>query len=890
MALTAGTKLGPYEVISAAGAGGMGEVYKARDTRLDRIVAVKVLPAELSGDPDLKRRFEQEAKVISSLNHPHICTLYDVGSESGVDFLVMEYLEGETLQARVSKGPMLAEPLLKTAIEIADALDRAHRCGVVHRDLKPGNIMLTASGAKLMDFGLAKGRPSAMVTSMSAGKTLSSPATPLTKEGSIVGTFQYMAPEQIEGQEMDARGDLFAFGAVLYEMATGQKAFQGKSQLSVASAILEKEPEKISHIQPLTPPALERVIERCLEKSPEDRWQSARDLLLELKWVRDAGSKAGVAAPVRAHRKHREWLAWGLVAVGAVLVVGFAWQTLRSNQTAQVQRTTILAPPNVSYEAQNMALSPDGTKLVYRARKSQSSDATLWVRPLNSLNAQELDGTLNASYPFWSPDGRFIGFFADGKLKKIEASGGAITTLCVASAGRGGTWNKEGAILFAPMALGGLYIVSEDGGPTTNVWTTKEGDSDRFPWFLPDGKTFLFYLEADGLGSRLSRTPTDKRSGVYAMRLGDKAPKMVVQADSNAQYAANGYIFYIREDALLAAKFEVSSLSLAGSPVPVAEKVDIDLARQVGAFTVSQNGQVVYSPDIGAEKSQLVWYDRTGKNLETISAPSAYHSPRISPDGTRVAFSLPTSAGGGGNVWVRDLKRGTQSRLTFGEEENNLSPVWSRDGKRLAYTANNGIMVKDASGIGKEELLGGAVKLDTTADWSPDGNALLVMRPSVAPSHLWAVDPQKKEARDLTGSKFFQANGRFSPDGKWIAFQATDTGSPQIYVMPYPSAEGKYQISVKSGVQPVWRPDGKEIFFIDVEGALQSVAIKSFQPFVAGNPELLFATRIVAIRASPTEYDISPDSKRFLINTNSEEKRDAPPLVLINNWPAGLKK
>jgi serine/threonine protein kinase len=886
MAIPAGTKLGPYEIVAPLGAGGMGEVYKARDTRLDRTVAIKVLPSHLSSNPDLRARFEREAKVISSLNHPNICTLFDVGSENGTDYLVMECLEGETLYDRLAKGPMPVDQLLKTAIEIADALDKAHRSGIVHRDLKPGNIMLTASGAKLMDFGLAKGLASAAVSAMTGAMTMTSPATPVTKEGSIVGTFQYMAPEQIEGQELDGRADLFAFGAVLYEMATGQKAFQGKSQLSVASAILEKEPEKISRIQPLTPPALERVVERCLEKSREDRWQSARDLLLELKWVRDAGSTAGVAAPLRAHRKHREWLAWGLAAVAGVLAITLGWHILHSSKPELLQRSEILSPKGTTIQLPT--ISPDGTKLAFQARKA-NGELSLWVRPLNSLSAQELSGTIGGVYPFWSPDSRSIGFFADGKLKKIEASGGAVVTLCDAPSPRGGTWNQQGMILFAPSAISGLFQVSEDGGSPTEVWTTNKDASDRFPWFLPDGKSFLFFYENKGLNGKVSKQPNDKLSGIYAMRMGEKTPKLLVQGDTAAVYAESGHILYIREDNLLSLKFDASSLKTAGSPVPVAEKVASDPNRQVGAFTISQRGQLVYSADSTIDASSLDWYDRTGKKLGTLSSQAPYGSPRISPTGDWVVFSLPTVQGTGRNIWIRDVKRGTQSRLTFGEDENNRNPVWSPDGKRLVYSSSQGMAIRDTTGLGLQEVLPDTLSTDLPTDWSRDGNGILCFRTSVTPGHQFLHDRKEKKTRELIPSKFFQLNGVFSPDGKWIAFQALDTGRPEIYVMPYPSLDGRFQISVKGGVQPLWRKDGKEIFFVDIEGTLMSVAINSFQPFTAGNPEALFFSHIVGTRSFFHEFDVSPDGKRFLINSRIEDAKEVP-LVLVNNWTAGLKK
>ncbi len=544
MTLSAGAKLGPYEVLAAIGAGGMGEVYRARDTRLDRMVAIKVLPAHLAGNPDLRQRLEREARAISSLSHPHICVLHDIGHQDGTDFLVMEYLEGETLAKRLEKGPLPPAQLLTYGMQMADALDKAHRHGLIHRDFKPGNIMLTATGAKILDFGLAKARPSsAGVLSLSALPTQDSP---LTAAGAVVGTYQYMSPEQLEGKEADGRSDIFALGAVLYEMATGKKAFPGKSQYSVASAILEKDPEPIRMVQPKIPAALERVVSRCLAKDPEDRWQTARDLAIELKWLAQSGLQGsptagdGAAAPVPRKVRQPIWMAataaLALATLGLLAVVVFLQ---RSTPDVQLLRAFILPPEGTSFSTSGITggpamLSPDGKQLAYVAIAAEGK-RMLWVRPLGSLAKQALTGTEGALFPFWSADSRSLGFFAQGKLKRIDLAGGPPMTLCDAANSRGGAWSRDGVILFTPNTTSGLFRVPASGGSPvvlTKLDPSRGEGSHRWPQFLPDGKHFLYLNRRPAASSGVAET-----EGIYVSSLDGKENKLVVRAVSNMAYA-----------------------------------------------------------------------------------------------------------------------------------------------------------------------------------------------------------------------------------------------------------------------------------------------------------------------------------------------------------------
>src|ERR1700694_2530382 len=575
MPILAGKRLGPYEILSSIGAGGMGEVYRAKDTRLDRTVAIKVVPAHLADKPELRERFEREARTIASLNHPHICTLHDIGHQDGIDYLVMEYLEGKTLAQRLLKGPLPLEQVLRYAIEIADALDKAHRKGVTHRDLKPGNIMLTKTGTKLLDFGLAKLSQEVVPADVQHSQ-LPTANDPLTAQGTILGTLQYMAPEQLEGREVDARTDIFAFGAVVYEMATGERAFEGKSQASVISAIMSSEPPSMSSLQPMTPPALDRVVKKCLRKDCDDRWQSARDVTDELKWLAAGGSQAGLAAPVVAQRKSRERLAWTVAAI-AIVTAALGWGAFaylrHAPEDAQQVRFFVSPPEKVSFDSgvttSPAAISPDGRRLAFSARDA-SGKVSIWVRPLDDPTTEALQGTDDGTSSFWSPDSRTIGFFAQGKLKRIDASGGPVQTLADDPTGRGGTWNPAGVILFTPDVNTPLYRVASGGGePALATKLEPQQTSHRSPSFLPDGRHFLYLV----LGG------ATEPSGIFLGSFDSTESKRLLAAETNALYSTSGDLLFVRQGTLLRQPFDAKKLALSGDPSAVAEHIAVPITN-----------------------------------------------------------------------------------------------------------------------------------------------------------------------------------------------------------------------------------------------------------------------------------------------------------------------
>jgi eukaryotic-like serine/threonine-protein kinase len=901
MGLTSGTKLGPYEIQSALGAGGMGEVYRARDTRLERTVAIKILPAHLSSSSELRARFEREARAVSSLNHPHICHLYDIGSQDGTAFLVMEYLEGESLADRLRKGALPLKQSLEFGIQIAEALATAHRAGILHRDLKPGNVMLTPSGAKLLDFGLAKTFPALGGSSVAvaSGMTPSTPtmtlaelsSTPkgLTQRGTVVGTFQYMAPEVLQGAEADARSDIFSLGCVLYEMVTGRRAFEGKSQLSVLTGILEKDPGPVSQVQPTLPAALDHVVKTCLEKNPEERFQTAHDVKVQLKWIAEGAASVPVA-PLSSRYLRPGWLVTGAaVLLALVLAAAYVILTARPNPVVQ---SFILPPPGKSFitispTAGPPAISPDGTRLAFTARDDKGK-AMLYVRPLSSLTAEPLAGTEDAGYPFWSPDGHEIGFFAGGKLKKIDASGGPPQALSDAAIGRGGAWSKEGVIVFAPGPAHPLLRISAAGGatePASKLDVARGENSHRWPYFLPDGRHFLFW-------ARSSRGILEHT--VYVGSLGSLDAKPLMKSELMALYVPD-YLLFLRDQTLMAQPFNARRLETTGAPVPIAEHVATNSTTNRPIFSASDNGTLVYQAGGAQGGWRLLWFTRDGKQTGSVADLDRYFDPAISPDGTRVAAGLITGQGTG-DIWIFDLLRGTKTRLTFGPSIQRF-PVWTPDGKTIFYGSNGKgayhIYAKAADGSGPEQtVLESDIAYEFPEGFSPDQRYLVYMRVATdrqTGADIWALPLfGERKPFPVVQTAFNDLNPAVSPDGKWMAYENNESGQAQVYVTPFPGGGVKWQASTNGGVIPSWRREGKELFFLDPADNVMAVDVDTSGNTVRmGTPHALFHAPGIQSQQGP--YTVTADGKKFLINSG-DVKEESQPFTLVQNWPAELKK
>jgi serine/threonine protein kinase/Tol biopolymer transport system component len=886
MALTSGAKLGPYEIQSPLGAGGMGEVYRARDVRLDRTVAIKVLASHLSSSPELRQRMEREARAISSLNHPNICHLYDIGSQDGTDYLVMEFLEGETLAERLGKGALPLGETLKIGIAVAEALAVAHRQGIVHRDLKPGNIMLTKGGAKLMDFGLAKsavasapgGASSAPL--LSAARTMSgaSPVSPLTTAGTMIGTIQYMSPEQIEGKEADARSDLFALGAVLYEMVTGSRPFGGKSQISVASAILEKEPEPISAVQPLTPPAFEHIISACLAKNPEERFQTAQDVALQLKWIAKSGTQVLRSTEKKGNK--REQLAWLIAGVLALMLIAIVllWRGPKGTE-----QTTYFSAP-LPFAARSAAVAPNGHTVAIVGHRESEQNNVLWIYEPGSPEATSLADTGGATFPFWSPDGRSLGFFADGKLKKLNLAGGPVQTLCDASTGRGGTWNKDGVILFTPSGtLGvGLYRISASGGTPTQVTVpdkTLNEDSNRWPVFLPDGIHYLY--------SAINLSGRRDLYSVYLGSLNSNEKRLVVRAKGNAAYAAPGYLLFYRDQTLFAQHFDTGKFELTGEPVPLLRDVQFFPRISQAVFAASTGGLLVAQRNADSGASQVLWFDRKGQQIGVALNPGIYGNIMLASNGRAVASDTTDPASQNTDIWTYDLETGSAKRLTFDPALDSL-PIWSPDGSRTVFASNRelkfDLYLKDTNGAQEEKVIpqDGPDRFPT--DWSRDGKYVIYGR---GPDLWFLTLPELRSTQFLKASSTLKS-ARFSPDGKWVAYASNESGRWEIYVTSFPEAHGKWQLSNAGGDQPRWRGDGKELFYLSNDNKIMAVPVRTGSNFDAGTPTALFQAnpREMFATSELFSYDVSSDGQKFLINT--QLKTAMTPLSVVLNWSAKL--
>ncbi len=887
MSLTAGARLGPYEIVSRLGSGGMGDVYRATDTRLDRVVAVKVLMSQVADDPQRRQRFEREARAVSSLNHPNICALFDVGEAAlpePTPFLVMELIEGESLSERLTRGPLPLDEALHRGIEIADALSAAHRRGIIHRDVKPANVMLTKSGAKLLDFGLAKSGPDAAV--LQGGTALTTVTPPdLTVPGTILGTFQYMAPEQLEGLDVDARTDIFALGALLFEMITGRKAFAARTQASLIGAILRDQPPMISAVIPVTPAALDRAIAKCLAKDPDHRWQDAGDLRDELQWIADGGTTVVASTPSAAGRRQRERLAWALLAAALAGIAALSTLYFRPASPPSVVRFMLSPPAGVAFAPRGApvapfpAVSPNGTQLVFVAQRDGEAAPSLWLQSFASLDARPLSDTtvrtdtLSPGLPFWSPDSRSIGFFADGKLKRVSVDGGSPQTICDAPQSGGASWGSNGTIVFASKIDEGLRRVSANGGVPVQITRpdAARGEiSHSNPAFLPDGRHFLFWVQAP-------------KSSIRLGSIDSAETKPLFESDSRAVYASS-HVFFVRQSTLFVQPFDSGRLETSGEPVPISEDVRTFPLNGRSAFSASTNGVLVYRSGTATAGRGLAWHDRNGRQIAIVPGSTAmYTGLSLSPDDRHLIAQI--EEGSGSDLWMIDLAQGTRSRITS-DPNSEGSPVLSPDGQLVVFASDrNGVddlFRKRADGVGDEQVLLKSIMRKYPTDWSRRWISFTAFD-SLAKLDLWTLTPDGA-AQPYLQTQFSEQGGRLSPDERWMLYTSDEAGPNAIYLRPFPNANGgKWRVSGASvGFAPRWRADGKEIFYADESGRIIAVPVKlGEQSPELGLPQVLFQTGALG-RA---QYEVSRDGTRFLVPVANPRSQAEVPLSVVLNWP-----
>jgi len=898
MTIATGTRLGPYEIIAPLGAGGLGEVYRARDTRLGRDVAVKVLPSSYSDDKERLQRFEQEACAAGALNHPNILVIHHIDTYEGSPYIVSELLEGETLRDRLHGGALPQRKAIDYSLQVAHGLAAAHQKGIAHRDLKPENIFITNDGrVKILDLGLAK-----LTGSGDADQSQTDIPTRRvnTDPGLVMGTVGYMSPEQLRGKPTDHRSDIFSFGAILYEMLSGKRAFRGESKAETMSAILREDPSELSETHKTINPALERVVQHCLEKNPEERFHSASDLAFAIQALSGSAAISGqmVAMAAQLERpklgKYFPWIVAGIFALTSIILLPFAIPSFKhAPARANVTRSAILPPENTSFLALNLfAVSPDGLRLAFIARDAKGQ-AMLWMRPLDALTAQPLagtDGISTGSPPFWSPDGRLIAFFAGGKLKTIDASGGPPQTVCDAPNGRGGTWNRDGVILFAPNPGGPIHRVSAAGGASTAVTKLDESrrqSTHRWPYFLPDGHHFIYRVGGTGA------TAQNENNGIYLGLLESQEQRLILRADTSAAYAS-GHLLFAREGTLMAQPFDEKSFQLIGDAFPLAEHLQFDVVITRAIFSVSENGVLAFQSGAARGDSRLIWFDRSGKQTGQLGEPGFYFQPQFSPDGQKLAVASFDIRAGSADIWLYELARNVPTRFTF-DPASDVAPIWSPDGSTIILSSNRkgpyDIYQKAFTGAGSEEVLLESDETKTANSWSADGRFIVYTSADAKANtkeDLWIL-PLFGDHKPFPflRTQFNESFAQFSTDGHWIAYVSDESGSNQVYIAPFPGPGGKWQASRAGGSEPRWRGDGKELFFLAPDNKLMAVDVNAKESILEiGNAQPLF--EVHPNTAPGTHYDVTGDGKRFLVASAGEGS--SAPITLVVNWTAELKR